>query len=73
MQDGDHKENGVKPKVRIIMNYGLVTKITSEGSEISVEIIEEDTDLEERFTKINRGARYALSPGESSAGIVAEQ
>ena len=50
------------------MNYGLVTKITSEGSEIAVEFIEEDTNLEERFTKIHRGGvRYALSPGESSS------
>ena len=53
--DSDFKENGMKPKVRIVMNYGLVTQITSEGSKIAVEIIGEDTGLEEHFTSNSRG------------------
>jgi hypothetical protein len=40
----------MKPKIKIVTNYGLVTAITSEGSAINVEIVEEDTGKEMLFT-----------------------
>ena len=74
VQDGDLKENGMKPKVRIVMNYGLVTKITSEGSEIAVEIIGEDTGLEEHFMSNSRGGPDILYlPEPPLDGTVTEQ
>jgi hypothetical protein len=51
----------MKPKIKIVTNYGLVTAITSEGSAIDVEIVEEDTGKEMLFTSRDM---VAISPSD---------
>jgi hypothetical protein len=53
LEDDDYEENTMKPKIKIVTSYGLVTAIISEGSAIDVEIVEEDTGREMFFTSPN--------------------
>ena len=55
LEGGDYEENTMKPKIKIVTSYGLVTKIISEGSAIDVEIVEEDTGKEMLFTSCGKG------------------
>ena len=55
LEDGDYEENTMKPKIKIVTNYGLVTAVTSEGSPIDVEIVQEDTGKEMYFTSRDKG------------------
>ena len=55
LEDGDYEENTMKPKIKIVTSYGLVTAIISEGSAIDVEIVEEDTGKEMLFTSCDKG------------------
>ena len=64
----------MKPKIKIVTSYGLVTKIISEGSAIDVEIVEEDTDKEILFTSRDKGhADVLYLPEPPLEGTVTEQ
>ena len=74
LEDGDYEENTMKPKIKIVTSYGLVTKIISEGSAIDVEIVEEDTGKEIYFTSRDKGQGDVLyHPELPPAGTVTEQ
>ena len=74
LEDGDYEENTMKPKIKIVTNYGLVTAITSEGSAIDVEIVEEDTGKEMLFTSRDKGQGDVLYfPQPPLEGTVTEQ
>lgn len=74
LEDGDYEENTMKPKIKIVTNYGLVTAITSEGSAIDVEIAEEDTGKEMLFTSRDKGQGDVLYlPQPPLKGTVTEQ
>ena len=74
LEDGDYEENTMKPKIKIVTSYGLVTKITSEGSAIDVEIVEEDTGKEMLFTSRDKGQGDVLYlPQPPLKGTVTEQ
>ena len=74
LEDGDYEENTMKPKIKIVTNYGLVTAITSEGSAIDVEIVEEDTGKEMLFTSRDKGQGDVLYlPEPPLKGTVTEQ
>ena len=74
LEDGDYEENTMKPKIKIVTSYGLVTKIISEGSAIDVEIVEEDTGMEMYFTSRDKGQGDVLyHPELPPAGTVTEQ
>ena len=74
LEDGDYEENTMKPKIKIVTSYGLVTKIISEGSAMDVEIVEEDTGKEMYFTSRDKGQGDVLyHPELPSAGTVTEQ
>ena len=74
LEDGDYEENTMKPKIKLVTNYGLVTAITSEGSAIDVEIVEEDTGKEMLFTSRDKGQGDVLYfPQPPLEGTVTEQ
>jgi hypothetical protein len=74
LEGGDYEENNMKPKIKIVASYGLVTKITSEGSAIDVEIVDEDTGKEMLFTSRDKGQGDVLYQLElPPAGTVTEQ
>ena len=74
LEDGDYEENTMKPKIKIVTSYGLVTAIISEGSAIDVEIIEEDTGKEMLFTGCDKGHGDILYlPEPPLEGTVTEQ
>ena len=74
LEDGDYEENTMKPKIKIVTNYGLVTAITSEGSAIDVEIVEEASGKDLLFTSRDKGqgdVRY--HPEIPPSGTVTKQ
>ena len=74
LEGGDYEENTMKPRIKIVTSYGLVTKIISEGSAIDVEIVEEDTGKEMYFTSRDKGQGDVLyHPELPPAGTVTEQ
>ena len=74
LDDGDYEENTMKPKIKIVTSYGLVTAIISEGSAIDVEIVEEDSGKEMYFTSRDKGQGDVLYlPERPLEGTVTEQ
>ena len=64
----------MKPKIKIVTSYGLVTAIISEGSAIDVEIFEEDSGKEMYFTSRDKGQGDVLYlPERPLEGAVTEQ
>ena len=50
LDDTQPERSRMKPKIQITTCHGFVTKVKSEGTEIEVEIVEEDTGKEVRYT-----------------------
>ena len=49
LNDIQPERSTMKPKIQITTCHGFVTKVKSEGTEIEVEIVEEDTGKEARY------------------------
>ena len=50
LDDIQPERSRMKPKIQITTCHGFVTKVKSEGTEIEVEVVEEDTGKEVRYT-----------------------
>lgn len=50
LDDVQPERSKMKPKIQITTCYGFVTMVKSEGAEIEVEVIEEDTGKEVLYT-----------------------
>ena len=50
LNDVQPERSRMKPKIQITTCHGFVTKVKSEGTEIEVEVVEEDTGKEARYT-----------------------
>ena len=50
LDDVQPERSKMKPKIQITTCHGFVTKVKSEGAEIEVEVIEEDTGREVLYT-----------------------
>ena len=50
LDDVQPERSKMKPKIQITTCHGFVTKVKSEGTEIEVEFVEEDTGKEVRYT-----------------------
>lgn len=50
LEDVQPERSTMKPRIQITTCYGFVTKVKSEGTEIEVEVIEEDTGKEVLYT-----------------------
>ena len=50
LDDVQPERSRMKPKIQITTCHGFVTKVKSEGAEIEVEVIEEDTGKEVLYT-----------------------
>ena len=50
LNDIQPERSTMKPKIQITTCHGFVTKVKSEGAEIEVEVIEEDTGKEVLYT-----------------------
>ena len=50
LDDVQPERSRMKPKIQITTCHGFVTKVKSEGAEIEVEVIEEDTGREVLYT-----------------------
>ena len=62
LDDIQCEEKAMTPKIEITTKYGIVTKICSKGSEIDVEMIEEDTGKKVLFTTLPDDSGHSLFP-----------
>ena len=62
LDDAQFEEKSMTPKIEITTKHGFVTTICSKGSEIEVEVIEEDTGKEVKFTTCSNGSGHSLFP-----------
>jgi len=62
LDDAQFEEKSMTPKIEITTKHGFVTAICSKGLEIEVEMIEEDTGKEVKFTTCSNGSGHSLFP-----------